>query len=99
MFGLVWSSPSVLLTSDRHVTAWNFVNYRFRLTNTSSAPVLNPEINYYAAQAPLGAEVDVSSGLNPVTASVVQAGQYTFTVFFSLGIPLKFIAASIAKVF
>ncbi|MBR2306692.1 MAG: S8 family serine peptidase [Fibrobacter sp.] len=81
MFGLVWSSPSVLLTSDRHVTAWNFVNYRFRLTNTSTAPVLNPEINYYAAQAPLGAEVDVSSGLNPVTASVVQAGQYTVVKF------------------
>lgn len=81
VFGLAWSSPSVLLTSDRHVTAWNFVNYRFRLTNTSSAPVLNPEINYYAAQAPLGAEVDVSSGLNPVTASVVQAGQYTVVKF------------------
>ena len=45
----VWSSPSVLLTSDRHVTAWNFVNYRFRLTNTSSIPILNPEINYYAS--------------------------------------------------
>lgn len=58
-----WAAPSVLLTSDRHVTAWNFVNYRFRLTNTSTALVLNPEINYYAAQAPLGAEVDFSSGL------------------------------------
>lgn len=81
LLGLAWSSPSVLLTSDRHVTAWNFVNYRFRLTNTSTAPVLNPEINYYAAQAPLGAEVDVSSGLNPVTASVVQAGQYTVVKF------------------
>ncbi|MBR4915974.1 MAG: S8 family serine peptidase [Fibrobacter sp.] len=78
---LGWAAPSVLLTSDRHVTAWNFVNYRFRLTNTSTAPVLNPEINYYAAQAPLGAEVDFSSGLNPVTASVVQAGQYTVVKF------------------
>ena len=81
LLGLAWSSPSVLLTSDRHVTAWNFVNYRFRLTNTSSEPVLNPEINYYATQAPLGAEVDFSSGLNPVTASVVQAGQYTVVKF------------------
>ena len=32
-----------------NVTAWNFVNYRFRLTNTSSIPILNPEINYYAS--------------------------------------------------
>ena len=81
MFGLVWSNPSVLLTSDRHVTAWNFVNYRFRLTNTSSSPILNPEINYYANPELLEATVDFSSGLNPVTTSVVQAGQYTVVKF------------------
>lgn len=81
LFAQTWSSPSVLLTSDRHVTAWNFVNYRFRLTNTSSSPILNPEINYYAAPAQLDAHVDFSSGLNPVTTSVEQANQYTVVKF------------------
>ena len=76
-----WSDPSVLLAIDRHVTAWNFVNYRFRLTNTSSIPVLNPEINYYAASASLAAWVDYSSALNPATTSVVQAEQYTVVKF------------------
>ena len=81
ILGFAWSSPLVLLTSDRHVTAWNFVNYRFRLTNTSSSPILNPEINYYAKPESLEATVDFSSGLNPVTTSVVQAGQYTVVKF------------------
>jgi len=81
LFAQTWSSPSVLLTSDRHVTAWNFVNYRFRLTNTSSSPILNPEINYYAAPAQLDAHVDFSSDLNPVTTSVEQANQYTVVKF------------------
>ena len=81
LIGQAWSSPSVLLTSDRHVTAWNFVNYRFKLTNTSSAPILNPEINYYAVSAPLAAWVDYSSGLNPATTSVVQAEQHTVVKF------------------
>ena len=80
-FAQTWSSPSVLLTSDRHVTAWNFVNYRFRLTNTSSSPILNPEINYYAVSAPLAAWVDYSSALNPATTSFVQAEQYTVVRF------------------
>ena len=76
-----WSAPSVQLSSDRHVTAWNFVNYRLLLTNISSTPILNPEINYYAASAPLAAWVDYSSALNPVTTSVVQVEQYAVVKF------------------
>ena len=76
-----WPSPSVLLTINRHVTAWNFVNYRFNLTNTSSSPILNPEINYYAVSTPLAAWVDYSSALNPATTSIVQAEQYTIVRF------------------
>ena len=75
------SIPSVQLQTERHRTDWQFVNYRFKLTNTSSAPILNPEINYYAAQAPLDAWIDYSSGLNPATASVAQAEQYTVVKF------------------
>ena len=81
LFVRVWSAPSVQLTSARYVTAWNFVNYRLLLTNTSSTPILNPEINYYAASAPLAAWVDYSSALNPVTTSVVQVEQYTIVRF------------------
>ena len=77
----VWSAPSVELQTQRHRTDWQFVNYRFMLTNTSFAPLLNPEINYYASSALLAAWVDYSSALNPATTSVVQAEQYTVVRF------------------
>ena len=86
LFGNVWSTPSVLLKSERHRTEWHFVNYRFLLTNTSSLPILNAEIRYYAAAAPLVAAVDYSSGLNPVIPSVSQAGDYTVVKFTVQGI-------------
>ena len=72
-----WPNSSVQLQTERHRTDWQFVNYRLLLTNTSSAPILNPEINYYAASASLAAWVDYSSALNPATTSIVQAEQYT----------------------
>ena len=77
----VWSTPSVQLQTQRHRTDWQFVNYRFLLTNTSSAPILNPEIDYYAVSIPLAAWVDYSSALNPVTASVAQTDQYAVVKF------------------
>lgn len=86
LVGYAWSTPSVLLKTERHRTEWHFVNYRFLLVNTSSFPILNAEIRYYAVAAPLAAAVDYSSGINPVFSSASQVGDYAVVKFTVQGI-------------
>ncbi len=47
-------SLRVSLQSERHETAWNWVNYFVKLTNVSDAPIFNPEIRYYAENSWIG---------------------------------------------
>ena len=42
------SQQSVNLLVERHRTEWNWVEYRLTMTNTSSLPIQNPEIHYFA---------------------------------------------------
>ena len=42
-----WAEP-VQLLSQRYKTEWNWTEYRISLKNTSTLPVLNPEIRYFA---------------------------------------------------
>ena len=70
-----WSSQAVQLLSERHRTEWNWVEYRVSLKNTSSIPILNPEIHYYAADTVLLVAVDYSTYLYPVTSSVTPVGK------------------------
>ena len=48
MTNIAWSEPSVRLLSERHRTEWNWIEYRISVTNTSSAPIQNPEVRYFA---------------------------------------------------
>ena len=81
LVGYAWSTPSVLLKTERHRTEWHFVNYRFLLVNTSSFPILNAEIRYYAVAAPLAAAVDYSSGINPVIPSASLNGRKVSIIY------------------
>ena len=54
----VWANQTVQLLSQRHRTEWNWVEYRISLTNTSSEPIFNPEIHYYAADPAVTATID-----------------------------------------
>lgn len=47
-------SLRVSLQSERHETAWNWVNYFVKLTNVSDVPIFNPEIRYYAENSWIG---------------------------------------------
>lgn len=42
------ASPRVKLLTERHRTEWNWVNYRFYLTNNSNETLVNPSIRYFA---------------------------------------------------
>ena len=42
------ASPAIRLTSERHRTEWNWVEYRLSIENISSVPILSPEIRYFA---------------------------------------------------
>ena len=70
----VWAGQTVQLLSERHRTEWNWVEYRISLTNTSSVPILNPEIHYYAADSVLSAAVDYATYPYSVTPSVTLVG-------------------------
>jgi subtilisin family serine protease len=48
MTNIAWSEPSVRLLSERHRTEWNWIEYRISVTNTTSAPIQNPEVRYFA---------------------------------------------------
>ena len=69
-----WAGQTVRLLSERHRTEWNWVEYRISLTNTSSVPILNPEIHYYAADSVLSAAVDYATYPYSVTPSVTLVG-------------------------
>ena len=40
--------PPIELSSERHRTEWNWVEYRLTLKNISSETIFNPEIRYFA---------------------------------------------------
>lgn len=44
---LSWAEP-VQLLGQRYKTEWNWTEYRISLKNTSTLPILNPEIRYFA---------------------------------------------------
>jgi subtilisin family serine protease len=48
MTNVAWSEPSVRLLSERHRTEWNWIEYRISVTNTTSTPIQNPEVRYFA---------------------------------------------------
>ena len=48
MTNFAWSEPSVRLLSERHRTEWNWIEYRISVINTTSAPIQNPEVRYFA---------------------------------------------------
>ncbi len=48
MTNIAWSEPSVRLLCERHRTEWNWVEYRISVANTSSTPIQNPEVRYFA---------------------------------------------------
>ena len=48
MTNIAWSEPSVRLLSERHRTEWNWIEYRISVSNTTSAPIQNPEVRYFA---------------------------------------------------
>ena len=48
MTSIAWSEPSVRFLSERHRTEWNWIEYRISVTNTTSAPIQNPEVRYFA---------------------------------------------------
>ena len=45
----LWASTlSVRLTTERHRTEWNWVEYRLKLKNLSNKPLKNPVVRYFA---------------------------------------------------
>jgi len=48
MTNIAWSEPSVRLLCERYRTEWNWVEYRISVANTSSTPIQNPEVRYFA---------------------------------------------------
>ena len=48
MASYAWSEPSIRLLSERHRTEWNWIEYRISVTNTTSVPIQNPEVRYFA---------------------------------------------------
>lgn len=39
---------TIQLLSERHRTEWNWVEYRLKITNTSTTSIINPEVYYFA---------------------------------------------------
>lgn len=70
----VWANPTVQLLTKRHRTEWNWVEYRISLTNTSSEPIVNPEIHYYAADSAVTATVDPISNRYSITSTSTPVG-------------------------
>lgn len=49
LMNCLWAStPSVQLTTERHRTEWNWVEYRLKLKNLSNKPLKNPVVRYFA---------------------------------------------------
>ena len=42
---------TIQLLSERHRTEWNWVEYRLKITNTSTTSIINPEVYYFAENA------------------------------------------------
>lgn len=50
--------PSVQLLCERNRTETNWIDYRITLKNTSSQPIHNPKIHYYAANTDIVIDID-----------------------------------------
>lgn len=82
----VWSAPTVKLLCERHRTEWNWVEYRLSLTNTSSVPIQNPEIHYYAAGLDILDTVDFSSNSFTVSSTATPVRNMTDIKFNAIGV-------------
>lgn len=87
-FSSVWSTESlnVILEAQKVKEEWNFVNYRFYLTNVSNKPIQNPVITYYAKRdSSLSYGLDYVSYPHKVKAKIESYGDFSKLVFSSNG--------------